>query len=134
MARSGTIQYGIVKTAFNSVCSFSWMAVGVTCAGILEKSVGTRNRVGKGLYSNTDPPGYIGSRNRFLGIDSWAPLKFKSLACSFYVGRISGWGRGEDCKELDHISKFPFKISINASEASLFDIQYHKKPTAWDKI
>ncbi len=39
------------------------------CAGIFEQSIGARNRVGIGL-SYTAPPGYIGCRNRFRGIDS----------------------------------------------------------------
>jgi hypothetical protein len=36
-----------------------------------KKSMGTRNRGGTGL--SYGPPGYIGWRNSFLGIDSWAP-------------------------------------------------------------
>jgi hypothetical protein len=39
-------------------------------AGIFKKSMGARNRVGIGC---TGPPGYIGWRNSFLRIDSWAP-------------------------------------------------------------
>jgi hypothetical protein len=38
-----------------------------SCAGILEQSMGARNRVAIGL-SYTDPPGYIGLRNQFLGL------------------------------------------------------------------
>ncbi len=81
----------------------------VACAGILEQSLGARNRVGKGLSyqpararickafkgpRNRFPAwrnrfvcsinickfgfsGYIGWRNRFLGIGSQAPKKFK---------------------------------------------------------
>jgi hypothetical protein len=41
-------------------------------AGILEQSLGARNRVGLGLSC------YIGWRNKFLGIDSSAPYKFKN--------------------------------------------------------
>ncbi len=37
----------------------------VARAGIFKESMGARNRGG--------PPGYIGLRNSFLGIDSWAP-------------------------------------------------------------
>ncbi len=47
------------------------------CAGILEQSVGARNRVGKGLSYRPAMLGYIVWRNRFLGTDSWAPLNFK---------------------------------------------------------
>ncbi len=36
---------------------------------------GARNRVG---ICRTGPPGYIGWQNRFLGIDFWAPYKFKN--------------------------------------------------------
>jgi len=38
--------------------------------GILEQFMRSRNRVGIGLSYR---PGYISWRNRFLGIDSWAP-------------------------------------------------------------
>ncbi len=38
--------------------------------------MGARNRVGIGY--RTGPPGYIGWRYSFLGIDSWAPLTFKN--------------------------------------------------------
>ena len=37
--------------------------------------MGARNRVG---LSYTGPPGYTAWRNWFLGIDSWAPEKFKN--------------------------------------------------------
>jgi hypothetical protein len=33
---------------------------------------------GKEYGCRTGPPGYIGWRNRFLEIDSWAPQKFKN--------------------------------------------------------
>ncbi len=38
--------------------------------------MGARNRGGIGLSYR--PPGYIGWRNSFLGIDSWAPVTFKN--------------------------------------------------------
>jgi hypothetical protein len=48
--------------------------------GILEQSMGARNRVGKWLLScPATPPGYIVWRNQLLGIDSWARLKFKNI-------------------------------------------------------
>ncbi len=40
-----------------------------SCAGILEQSMGTRNRVGIGLSYR---PATLGWRKRCLGIDSWA--------------------------------------------------------------
>jgi hypothetical protein len=40
--------------------------------------MGARNRVGIGLSYRPAMPGYIGWRNWFLGIDSWAPYKFKN--------------------------------------------------------
>jgi hypothetical protein len=40
-------------------------------AGIFKQSMGARNRVGIGY--RTGPPGYIGWRKSFLGIDSSAP-------------------------------------------------------------
>ncbi len=43
----------------------------VTSAGILEQSMGARNRVGIGL--SYWPASCTGWQNRFLGIDSWAP-------------------------------------------------------------
>ncbi len=52
----------------------------VFSAGILEQYMGTRNRVGIGLSSA--PPGYIGWRNRFLGIDFWNPYQFKKYVPS----------------------------------------------------
>jgi len=61
-----------------TMTSWKWVVVGgkrpftfllrANCAGIFKQSMGARNRVGIGL-----PPGYIGWRNSFLGIDSWAP-------------------------------------------------------------
>jgi hypothetical protein len=38
-----------------------------------KESMGARNREGKGLLYCTCPPGYIGLRNSFLGIDFWVP-------------------------------------------------------------
>jgi hypothetical protein len=38
--------------------------------------MGARNQARKGLTYNA-PPAYKGWRIRFLGIDFWAPLKFK---------------------------------------------------------
>jgi hypothetical protein len=40
-------------------------------AGIFKESMAARNRGGMGY--RTGPPGYIGWRNSFFGIDSWAP-------------------------------------------------------------
>ncbi len=48
---------------------FTWRENSST--GIFKQSMGARNRVGKGC--RTGLPGYIGWRNQFLGIDSWAP-------------------------------------------------------------
>jgi len=31
-------------------------------------------------WNRTGPPGYIGWRNSFLGIDSWAPYTFKNTS------------------------------------------------------
>jgi hypothetical protein len=45
------------------------------CAGILEQSMWARNRVGIGLSYR--PARLHSWRNPFLGIDSWAPEKFK---------------------------------------------------------
>ncbi len=50
----------------------------VAWAGIFKKSMGARNRGGIGLPYRTGPPGYIGWRNSFLGINSGAPYTFKS--------------------------------------------------------
>jgi hypothetical protein len=33
----------------------------------------------------TGPPGYIGWRNSFLGIDSWAPQTFKNTGSDYRV-------------------------------------------------
>jgi len=54
-----------------------------TCAGILEQSMGARNRVGKGC--RTGLPGYIGWWNRFLG-----SLKYKNSGSglvTYYGGK-----------------------------------------------
>ncbi len=63
-------------------------------AGIFKQSMGARNRVGMGY--RTGPPGYIGWRNSFLGIDSWAPytvrLKMRALFCEKCTG----------CKSTEH--------------------------------
>jgi hypothetical protein len=48
-----------------------------SCAGIFKQSMGVRNRIGIEL-SYTRTPGYTAWRNWFLGIDSWAPSKFKN--------------------------------------------------------
>jgi hypothetical protein len=51
------------------------------CAGILEQSMGARNRIGIGsLYR---PARLHSWRNRFLAIDSWAPLKFKNTVSGY---------------------------------------------------
>jgi hypothetical protein len=47
-----------------------WEAESVFCAGIFKHLW----RLGTEYYGcRTGPPGYIGWRNGFLGIDSWAP-------------------------------------------------------------
>ncbi len=51
-------------------------AVGKHCAEIFKHSKGARNRVGIGLSYR--PAGYTAWQNWFLGIDSWAPSKFKN--------------------------------------------------------
>ncbi len=43
------------------------------CVRIFKQSMEARNR------PSTGPPDYIGWRNWFLGIDSWAPSKFENL-------------------------------------------------------
>jgi hypothetical protein len=47
-----------------------------TSAGIIEQSMGARNRVGIGFSYRT-------ARNCFLGIDSWAPSKFKNSGSGY---------------------------------------------------
>jgi hypothetical protein len=42
-------------------------------AGILEQSMGAIVPNYRNRFSYRGPPGYIGGRNRFLSIDSWAP-------------------------------------------------------------
>jgi hypothetical protein len=49
------------------------MEVGECCAGIFKQSMGARNRVGIGLSYRPAKLQYIGWRNWFLEIDSWAP-------------------------------------------------------------
>ncbi len=53
----------------------------VSCAGSFKQSVGARNRVGIGL--SYGQPDFIGWRNWFIGIDSWAPYKFKNSGFVF---------------------------------------------------
>jgi hypothetical protein len=50
--------------------------LGQPCAGILEQTMGVRNRVGKGL---SYWPARLHKLAEFLGIDSWAPWVLKSL-------------------------------------------------------
>ncbi len=64
-----------------------------SCAGILEQSMGARNRVGIG-------PSYWPARlyrlaDRFLGIDSWATNKFKySVSVLEFLNNF--WGLGTE--------------------------------------
>jgi hypothetical protein len=58
----------IVLDVFRCIVCSSMLS---SVLAIIEQSMGARNRVGIGL-SYTGLPGYIGWRNRFLGIDSWA--------------------------------------------------------------
>ncbi len=43
-------------------------------AGTVYEGPGTEQEQG----CRTGPQGYIGGRNRFLGLDFWAPFKFKN--------------------------------------------------------
>ncbi len=53
---------------------FYWLSIRVTsCAGVFKQSMGASNQVGIGL--SYWPQAW---RNWFLGIDSWAPSKFKN--------------------------------------------------------
>jgi hypothetical protein len=49
--------------------------------------MGARNQVGIGLSYR--PAGYVGWRDRFLGIDSLAPLTFKNTSSVFREGAKS---------------------------------------------
>jgi hypothetical protein len=55
-------------------------------AGILEQSMGARNRVGIGL-SYTGLPGYIGWRNQFLG--SLKVLKYQHRCLGDYLHALA---------------------------------------------
>ncbi len=50
----------------------------VSRAGIFKKSLGARKGTEEEEGYRTGPPGYIGWRNSFLGIDSGAPYTFKN--------------------------------------------------------
>ncbi len=56
------------------------------------------NQVGIGLSYRTGPPGYTAWRNWFLGIDSWAPKKFKNLGSdsNCVLPRVQTEGGNED--------------------------------------
>jgi hypothetical protein len=54
-------------------------------AGIFKQSMGARN-LGIGLsYRRTGSPGFIGLRNSFFGIDSWAPETFKNTGSVIFT-------------------------------------------------
>jgi hypothetical protein len=57
-------------------------------AGIFKESMGARNRIGRGLSYR--PPGYIGWRNSFLGIDSGSPYTFKNTGSELEFLKING--------------------------------------------
>ncbi len=59
----------------------------VSWAGIFKQYMGARNRVGIGLSCR--PARYIGWRNSFLGIYSWAPKTFKNTVS---VSSNGTWG------------------------------------------
>jgi hypothetical protein len=65
----------------------------VARAGIFKKSIGLET--GKKQGYCTDPPGYIGWRNSFFGIDSWAPKTFKNTRSDLEFLK-SLWGLGTE--------------------------------------
>ncbi len=80
----------------------------------------------------TGPPGYIGWRNSFLGIDSGAPYTFKNTGSGFdsSILRHSGiWGVADEALLIDvhekekRRKKFPFNNQEN-SEKKHRHIQY----------
>jgi hypothetical protein len=62
--------------------------------------MGAKNRVGR-VLSYTGSPGYTAWRNWFLGINSWAPQKFKNSGCIVGAGRMQSLvpvgGGGHNC-------------------------------------
>jgi len=69
-------QAGLLAQANSSHCPRS---VGInTTAGIFKEAKGLGNEDEEGY--RTGPPGYIGWRNSFLGIDSVAPYTFKNTS------------------------------------------------------
>ncbi len=68
-----------IKTPSSRQFLFFSQSSSLFCAGIFKQSMLARIRVGY----RTGPPGYMGWRNLFLGIDFWAPSEFKNSG--------SGW-------------------------------------------
>ncbi len=68
--------------------------------------------------SRTGPPGYISWRNRFLGINFWAPQKFKNIAS----GHLSDeWVRVQRFYIFSHqlLLIFTYKIRKEISELQM---------------
>jgi hypothetical protein len=78
----------------------------VVCAGIFEQSMGPRNQVGIGFSYRPARLQYIGWRNRFLGINFWAPLcwNFRTIYGDRYDK--SGCGTGPPgCESIPGLLK-----------------------------
>ncbi len=74
--------------------------------------MGARDRVAQGY--RTGPPGYIGWRNSFLGIDSWALQSFKNTGSVFDISHfVDAYRRTErpiDLHNLLEIQIFPSQV------------------------
>ncbi len=90
----------------------------INSAGILVQFMGARNRVGIGLMYRL-VAGYIGWRNRFLGIYSWDPLTFKNTVSGSKTTWITMLIRSMqipiDYAETDKIYEFISIICVRPS-------------------
>jgi hypothetical protein len=75
-------------------------------AGISEQSMGARNRVETRLSCRSAR--YIGWRIKFLGIDSWAPQKFKNTVSGFLAA------------DGDHTFKRMYQILLGTANCTTY--------------
>jgi hypothetical protein len=77
--------WNVTKTIFDH----AWAGMEESClwAGIFKEAIGLGTGEEEGY--RTGPPGYIGWRNSFLGIDSGAPYTFKNTSSELCRLRLS---------------------------------------------
>ncbi len=86
-----------------------------TCAGIFNNLLGPGTKQKQG--SHAGPPGYIGQRNRFLGIDFWAPISGLGIDS---LESISGLHRSLKIPPLYSLI-LPFPPPLSLGKTSMYN-------------